>query len=419
MEQKKKIVQILGRSPSPNAHKDIHEARLPDEEQYIKIDKPPHWLGFFEVDFHVRTAREVQKRTDEYELECWRLYDVADKVYSKEIDGITHRLFPSEKVKVWKYKFGERSPLMLKAVREEISKGQVLFHLNSAHIRFIHNMLLDLNFDQTPVVLQQRGAEYPYYRYLRSRNPYYLYLHSRDLKGIRNVDCYFCGSRVEHDFLKERYGLKNLSYLKDGVDFGVFKPRNKPESRKELSLDPDLRTLLFVGRFARDKGVDEILKAYEQLKTRWDIQLVLVGGSKEDHLYSSAKESGAVVVERVERELLYPYYDAADLYLMPAYDPVVVNCGGFGTAPIEALAFGTPVVSDNLIHFPGSREERDRIGLLPRDQGGLQSSMEEFLKSPERFSDCRDVAKKYFDINVTVQKDLDEYTGLFRKYYQT
>ena len=41
------------------------------------------------------------KRTDKYKIEYWRPYgSVIDKIYSKNVDGVLHRVFPSKRIRI-------------------------------------------------------------------------------------------------------------------------------------------------------------------------------------------------------------------------------------------------------------------------------------------------------------------------------
>ena len=83
---KPKIIHILPHSDSLS-HKKLEELNyLPRD--YERVPYPPYWVGYWDTDWHVQVARETLKRTNKYELECWRPYDLADMVYSKEIDEL-------------------------------------------------------------------------------------------------------------------------------------------------------------------------------------------------------------------------------------------------------------------------------------------------------------------------------------------
>ena len=47
-----------------------------------------HRVGFFQNDWHVLVSKETLKRTDKYDIECWRPYQGLDEIYSKDVNGI-------------------------------------------------------------------------------------------------------------------------------------------------------------------------------------------------------------------------------------------------------------------------------------------------------------------------------------------
>jgi len=106
--------------------------------------------------------------------------------------------------------------------------------------------------------------------------------------------------------------------------------------------------LLFVGRMVPEKGVEDLLDAYEEVKRDGsveDLQLLLIG---EGPLLQSLKErcsrrgmKDVVFGGFVAPDELYPYYAAADAFVLPSrYEP-------FGVVVHEAASAGLPLlVSD-------------------------------------------------------------------------
>ena len=83
----------------------------------------------------------------------------------KEIDKITHKLFPSKKIVFGKYSYGELSPLLIKELNKEIKEKNVLIHLHGAHKDLINNIQYNVNLRNTPTVVQQRGGFHPYFKF--------------------------------------------------------------------------------------------------------------------------------------------------------------------------------------------------------------------------------------------------------------
>ena len=164
--------------------------------------------------------------------------------------------------------------------------------------------------------------------------------------------------------------------------------------------------------------VDILMKVYKKLSEKdKKISLVCIGGYKSDEHYQLGIDSGAIMIERCNKETLLKYYQAADINVYPVFNKLIVNSGGFGTANIEALACGVPFLSNNIIHFNGTEEERNKIGMEIGDESALENKIKDMLENLDRYKTCREVARKYLDVNKLMELYLEKYDELFDKYY--
>ena len=138
-----------------------------------------------------------------------------------------------------------------------------------------------------------------------------------------------------------------------GVDLDVFTPGSTAAARRRVGLDPDVPTLLFVGRIQALKAPDVLLRAAGLLNRdpafAGRIQVVVLGApsgsglARPRHLETLAGELGlgaAVQFRPPEpREVVADYYRAADLTVVPSYNE------SFGLVALESQACGTPVVA--------------------------------------------------------------------------
>ena len=153
---------------------------------------------------------------------------------------------------------------------------------------------------------------------------------------------------VDRQQMIRHYGeFSPIVVIPGGVDLQSFAPRRQSAARQELGLDATARSVLFVGRIQRLKGVEILVRAVAQL----DAQLVIVGGrpgtsheSREiARLQHLAVRLGVAdrthFVGAVPHEQLPTYYAASDVVAMPS------SYESFGLVAVEALACGTPVVA--------------------------------------------------------------------------
>ena len=171
-----------------------------------------------------------------------------------------------------------------------------------------------------------------------------------------------------------------------GVNMNFYSRRPEVmELAKGLRRD-DLITFLFVGRLVKDKGVEELVEAFERLyeKNRkcrlWMVgyyEGVLDPISPETDKRMARCEGIDYVGSKWNDELL-AYYAAADCFVCPSYRE------GFPNVVLEAGAMGLPsIVTD----INGSREiiiEGENGTIVPtRDVDSLHAAMEEMVGEKE------------------------------------
>lgn len=162
-----------------------------------------------------------------------------------------------------------------------------------------------------------------------------------------------------------------------GVDVARFHPDASARSRirSQLAIAEDACCLLFVGRLTRDKGIADLIQAFDGLGPNFpDLHLLLVGPAEEgfDALFRDNPK-----VHRVGyTQAVEAYMAAADVFCLPSYRE------GFGLVLIEAGAVGLPVVASRIygitdavldgetgfLHQPGNVAELvDKLEILIRD----------------------------------------------------
>lgn len=172
----------------------------------------------------------------------------------------------------------------------------------------------------------------------------------------RDADLLVATTPVQTDLLLEDYGvpLRKMRMVTPGYDDSRFFPVGAA-SREALRRKFGFRgkTILSLGRLARNKGYDLLIRGFEEtLKRVPDARLHLaVGGEamsrREQTVLAECRElvANLGLEERVDfsgyvaDEHLADMYRAADVFALASrYEP-------FGMTAIEAMACGTPVVA--------------------------------------------------------------------------
>ena len=159
------------------------------------------------------------------------------------------------------------------------------------------------------------------------------------------------GDGVCNTLRRERTTRKPLEKILNGningIDLTHFDRTDEVMSRAEVLRREGIFTYIFVGRMVKDKGVNEIVAAFDRLsRERSDVRLLLVGRF-EDDLDPLLPESRECIERNKQIEFVgyqsdvRPYLAASDVLLLPSYRE------GFPNVVIQAGAMGLPsIVSD-------------------------------------------------------------------------
>lgn len=132
-----------------------------------------------------------------------------------------------------------------------------------------------------------------------------------------------------------------------GVDSRAFSPAHYNEKIKEKH-NIQGPFLLFVGRLAKEKGVEYLIETMPKIIRKYpETKLLIVGfGPRRKFLGRQVKELGleknVVLVGAIPNDQLPKYYATADIFISPSLSE------GFGLVFVEALLSKTCVISSDL-----------------------------------------------------------------------
>jgi len=154
------------------------------------------------------------------------------------------------------------------------------------------------------------------------------------------LDTVFVNSEeYRRSWIARGFAPEKLKILPRGLDTSFFTPeRRDPNFWKKFGVRNGALSLLYVGRVSKEKDLDVLAQAYQQLRAEGlPIQLYLVG----DGPYSQTLQQmlpDAIFTGYLRGDELATAYASADLFVFPS------TTDTFGNVIIEAQASGVPVI---------------------------------------------------------------------------
>lgn len=180
-----------------------------------------------------------------------------------------------------------------------------------------------------------------------------------EIEIAQKVNGIISSTELEKDELVKLYKVpaKKISVVSPGVNFNLFKRRDKAKSRNMLNLDYHKDIILFVGRIDPIKGIEFLIEAVAYLVNKIpefedNFRVLLIGGdvkSKNFWQHPEVKKIKNLIIEKKleccvkflgsrPHNILPFYYSAADVVVAPSvYE-------SFGLVILEAMASGACVL---------------------------------------------------------------------------
>lgn len=171
----------------------------------------------------------------------------------------------------------------------------------------------------------------------------------------------------------------------NGIDLEYFARTAEVEEKAQAYWKKDTTTFCFVGRMVRDKGINELVAAFEKLyQTHPDTRLLLVGPF-EDALDPVLPETKRVIEQHAAIEWMgwqkdiRPFLATSDVFVFPSYRE------GFPNVVIQAGAMGLPCLVTDINGCNEIIEEGVNGCIIPsQDQQALYEAMEKLLDTELR-----------------------------------
>lgn len=233
------------------------------------------------------------------------------------------------------------------------------------------------------------------------------------LKNIAHI--YIClTSQMKSELITLGIPEDKIEILPNGVDTNIFYPLGEKEENLAL----------FVGRVCREKGVKTLLEAVKYLKT--SINLAIIGPMDYDlkhftnmlRLIEKENKKGIhkiVYLGAKNRDEIIEWYRKASFLVLPSQRE------GFPLVLIEALACETPVIATSVGGVSEILSGNDcGVIIPPNDPRKLAQAMQFLINNREIRIKLgrrgRTIVKKYFSLDVVVEKLLEIYEKMISRF---
>jgi 1,2-diacylglycerol 3-alpha-glucosyltransferase len=221
------------------------------------------------------------------------------------------------------------------------------------------------------------------------------------------ADAVICPSRFAQSELK-RSGLRVPSYV---ISNGVL-PQFKPSQCERDGRFGNKFIILSVGRLAREKRHDVLIKAASKSKYRDRLQLIIAGsGPLESRLARMGKTlPNTPVFCNLPQQKLIDLYNSADLYVHPATAEIE------GMAVLEAIACGLPaLVSDSQKSATGQFALNEKFLFTSGRPVDLSHKIDYWI---EHKKELQEYHKRYrgFSRRFLIDESIKKLDCLYRKY---
>lgn len=163
-----------------------------------------------------------------------------------------------------------------------------------------------------------------------------------------------------------------------GVDIERFKPNSsmRRKLREQYGIGSDDTVFLFVGRITDDKGIRDLVEAFDRVSTQHKtVHLMIVGPDEaglDEVIEAAASRHRGQVHRHGRTDAPESFMAAADVLCLPSYRE------GFGTVVIEASSVGLPSIVSEIYGLTDAVVSGE-TGLMhePGDVAGLSKAMEQ------------------------------------------
>jgi glycosyltransferase involved in cell wall biosynthesis len=182
-------------------------------------------------------------------------------------------------------------------------------------------------------------------------------------------------------------GPAPATVVPNGIDWEAFQNLPAPQAAKQLIAgDRDARIVLFLGRIARIKRVDLLIRAFARTRAAKEECHLVVAGPDDEGLRPSLQALAAELgigdrvrfVGMLDPQRRAAALAAADIWALPSHTE------NFGVAVLEALAAGCACLVSPHVKVATHAEKRGAVAISPLDATAWTREIDALLANNER-----------------------------------
>jgi glycosyltransferase involved in cell wall biosynthesis len=235
---------------------------------------------------------------------------------------------------------------------------------------------------------------------------------------------------VKQDLIKHKITKKPLKVIAhgniNGVDIDYYHPEAiseeaKNQLRDSLQIKKEDFVFVFVGRLVIDKGIRELVKAFDNLsKNHKNIKLILVGpkenanNPKKREMFQTIYNNENIITVGFQEDVR-PYFAISDVLVLPSYRE------GFPNVALQAGAMGLPCIVSDISGCNEIISQEVNGRLVPcKNTVQLQEAMQTMIEKPHQVLDLQKNARKIvvesFDKELIWKEVEKEYMRILNNY---
>ena len=207
--------------------------------------------------------------------------------------------------------------------------------------------------------------------------------------------------------IEKKYSVdqEKIRLIYNGIDCSEFPKKNKLKKNKSGF------TILFIGRFDKNKGISILAEIIGKICGKGDIDFILVGKGplKEDVIKIISDSGVSDKVEYVsEATDVVQYFSRSDLFVLPTL------LEGLSNVVMEAMAAGVPVITTDI---PANKEliidGLNGFLVPPNDSSALYEKIIFVLKNQELINTITRNARAKIEQDFSAEKMVNKYSALY------